>query len=719
VALTDSVATAVSTPRTATLSRRLWLVGLLAFGVLVLIPTWIVLPPDDEGLFLVILPTWFQSHFLFSSYPQWNPFVEFGGAHPGSESLIFHPFVVLLHWASPAFSIGLLYQVQLWIGLLSIWGVCRYLDVRRWVAAVCALTYTLGSVTLSLLYNFWPDLFVAWTLSPLLLLLLLKLLDSEKRTRRAFYSVAAGLCAALMILDGHTGVFPTFGIAFIAFLLGDFGRVKRVWPWLALAAGVLVASVGTRIFDLALETSRTPNAHAQQVYPFDFAHFFFYPIFRGAHDVRNTAFGLPFTVLAIVGLFWRGAGGRHALALRIAGAVACLGWFMPVHWIPALSGNWLFGQPFTLFAIVLAAVTLSRLWDAFPSYRPAIAAVGVAQSLILVVGFWSYYHTDLRRSLDYLDGKNVPTLMNVFKQQDIYRFFESQPDHAGTRVLMTQSARVRLWRTLTDYTWTSWEMHGLRLVNGHLRGDDMSEFQETKEALHGEIRGEQDLWRGPDDLERNADVLTVLDVGYVLATPTDHVANGLVPIHRFRLTEPSAADFHGDAPLHQFVAFDPTTIVVYRNPAHWADAHLVAPDAKALKTFPQRSTCQIPGLLCDNVSAIARSGRPGVTTTHWDGLTLDVGLKPSAADRVLMVSQQYRPGWHAKLSNGETISGFRLFGSVTGFDIPAGVTSAKVFFHATNRLLFSAISWITVLGSATFLIIAALMRWHREAGRGL
>jgi hypothetical protein len=716
VTFTDSVAAALARPRGSALTaRRAWLLGLVVFGAVVLIPTWIVLPPDDEGVFLVLSPTLFQAKHLFSSYPFWNPFVEFGGPHPGSESLIFHPFVLLLHWASLGFSIGLLYQVQLWIGLLSTWAVGRYLGLRQWIAALCAFTFALGSVTLSLLYNFWPDLMVAWTLSPLVLLLTLKLLDAETRSRRAFYSVATGLCGALMILDGHTGVFPTFGIAFIAFLIGDFERVRRVWPWLLLAAGVLIAAAGTRVYDLALETARTPNKHAQQVYPFDFSHFFLYPIYGGAHGPRNVAFGAPFAILAIVGLFWPRGRGRHALALRLGLAAPFLAWFMPVHWIAALSGNWLFGQPLVLFAIVVAGVALNNLWERYPRYRLGLAALAVAQVAILLAGFSTLYRHDLQRASDYLAGKQVPTLKNTFKQEPIYRWFEQRPDHSTTRALMTPGARLRLWRTLTDYQWSAWAWHGLRLVNGQLRGDDVSAFQETKEALHGEIRGEQNLWEGSkDDLPQNRSALDALNIGYVLATPGEKVAPNLVPVKRFVLPGPKPGHEQMKLPFGSY-AFPPrTTIVVYRNPDHWPDAQVVAPAATQLDRFTERGSCQIPGLLCDDLTPIERLGRPGVTHTEWHGTTLHVDLSPSPASRVLMVSQMYRPGWRAQLSDGRTVPGFRLFTGVTGFRIPAGTTSATISFHPTARIVFAAISWATVVLAALFLIAFPLLRRRRK-----
>src|SRR5262249_32003197 len=197
----DSIAQTLARSRSAVYAKP-WLpiVGLLVFGTMILIPNWILLPRDDEGLFVVINPTLFEARHLLGSYPFWNPFIEFGSPQPGSQSLIFHPFVVLLRFAPLAFSIALLYQVQLWIGLLSVWAASRRLSMNRWVAGICVVTYGLCSVTIQLQTDFWPDFWIVWTLAPLELFLLLKLLESPTRARRAFYSVAVGLCGALMVL---------------------------------------------------------------------------------------------------------------------------------------------------------------------------------------------------------------------------------------------------------------------------------------------------------------------------------------------------------------------------------------------------------------------------------------------------------------------------------------------------------------------------------------
>jgi uncharacterized membrane protein YfhO len=61
-----------------------------------------------------------------------------------------------------------------------------------------------------------------------------------------------------------------------------------------------------------------------------------------------------------------------------------------------------------------------------------------------------------------------------------------------------------------------------------------------------------------------------------------------------------------------------------------------------------------------------------------------------------MVSQLYRPGWEAALSNGTTVRGSRLFGGFTGFDLPAGIDSARITFTPTTRIVLTSFSWAAI-----------------------
>ena len=127
--------------------RWVWPLALLGFGVLVLVPTWIVLPPDDENLSKEILTTVFQSREIFSGhYPFWDPFVAFGTPEPRSQALIFHPFLLFVELLPLGAAIGAVYQLQLWIGIFSVWGIARHFRIGRWVAAL----FPSGDSTMSL-----------------------------------------------------------------------------------------------------------------------------------------------------------------------------------------------------------------------------------------------------------------------------------------------------------------------------------------------------------------------------------------------------------------------------------------------------------------------------------------------------------------------------------------------------------------------------------------
>jgi len=682
------------------LSGRWWAGASLAvLSVVVLIPTWIVLPPDDEGLFLEIQSTAFQAKHLFTD-SLWNPGIALGAPQPFNETLTYHPFALIYDFASPAFSIGFLYQIQLWIALFAVWAMCRHLGMRRWISVLCAFTFALSATTINYMTDFWPAIMVGWTLSPLLLLLVLKLLDSERRWSRAVLSVSAGLCASLMLLDGHAGVFPVFAIGLAAFLTGRLRRLPEIWPWLGVALLVFALASATKAYDLALETMLSDGApRKQQVYDMDWDSLFLYPLTHYDRHHRLIAFGGPFMVLTLVGLAYRRIAQRHADGLRLGVVISFLGWFVPVAWLPALSGNWYFRDPFTLFAILLAGITLQRLWDARPGWRPLLLAAAGLQIAVLVWGFYPFYRDNLSRAIDYLHGRNAVSLKDSFKNQPLYAYFEQRPDHRSTRAYMTSEAGRRLMRVpAIGYEFAGWDLHGLRLVNGSFRGIDMRELVPMDERLHSEIPGDKSLPKAQA-------ALNVLNVGYVLATPNDSVAPALVPLRRFTLQ-------------------DGRVIVVYRNPFAWPDAVVLSSKVKAIDHLPSRPGCAKPGLLCADFTPLEPLRRPGAHVhEEWHGTSLLVRLAPSAQPSVLLLSQMYRPGWEARLSDGRTVGGYPVLSGLPGrgltaFDLPPGARSAEIKFRPTKRLLLAGIGWATLFVGFGFVIAAALVAGRRRTGAG-
>src|SRR5206468_2019682 len=124
-----------------------------------------------------------------------------------------------------------------------------------------------------------------------------------------------------------------------------------------------------------------------------------------------------------------------------------------------------------------------------------------------------------------------------------------------------------------------------------------------------------------------------------------------------------------------------TTIVAYQNVLPWPDAVLLAASAKRLDALPRAPGCSTPGLLCASFLDVDFLRVTAGTQETWDGTDLHVRFLPKTpAPRVLMVSQLYRPGWEAELSDGKTVKGYRLFGGLTGFDLPGGVSSARITF---------------------------------------
>jgi hypothetical protein len=449
------------------------------------------------------------------------------------------------------------------------------------------------------------------------------------------------------------------------------------------------------VYDIALEASRSTGTRGHDVRSMDFSRLFLYP-FHSAAGGRTIALGGVFVVLALIGLFYRAVSGRYVNGLRVGVVVSFALWFVPVELVSIRSANYFTADPFIIFTIFLAALTFQTLWRRFPPLRLGLVAAALLQVVALVAGH-PFYRSDFDRVKEYLQGKSVPSIKDSFENRPIYRFFERQPAIGETRIYLAQGAMPRLFGRSSldkyqDYKFTGWSLHDLRLVEGKFKGIELNELLPSEGALLSKIRGD-------DRVVRSALTLDVLNIGYVLATSEDPVPPPLKPVQTFHLSHPDA------------------TIVAYRNPDAWPDAVVLEPGAKTLSLLPRRAGCPVPGLLCADFTSVARLRVPDrVRGQHWSDVNLSVDLSPASTPGVLMVSQLYRPGWEAELSNGHIVNGYRLFGGFTGFDLPPGVSSATVFYHPTARIVLTSVTWLTILLGLLFVGGAPLAR-RLAAGR--
>jgi hypothetical protein len=425
----------------------------------------------------------------------------------------------------------------------------------------------------------------------------------------------------------------------------------------------------------------------------NFWRLFLYPIDSPLHTGNNTrsvAIGGPFVLLAVVGLIYP-LRHRYANGLRAGMVASFVFWFIPLDWMHFRSTSYASGAPFAIFALFLAALTFQALWQRRPSWHRFLVVGAAVQAVVLLAGFYPFYRDGVREAYRYFSGSPASTsLKHALANQPIYRWFEKQPGISDTKIYMAAGADKRLFRKTVDYKFEGWPLHGLRLVNGLYKGVDMHELTPARVYLRGEIRGDPRV-------SSSAPTLDALGIGYVLATPGDRLASTLTPVTTFKLQRPDA------------------TIRVYRNPGAWLDAAVLAPAAKRLQTLPVRSGCTTPGLLCADFRPVARLRDPAVVQDEsWDGTELKLKLAASRGPKVLMLSQLYRPGWEAQLSNGRTVSGYRLFGGFTGFDLPAGVTSARISFTPTTRIVLTSITWATIFFGLLAMAALAVVRRRRS-----
>ena len=206
---------------------------------------------------------------------------------------------------------------------------------------------------------------------------------------------------------------------------------------------------------------------------------------------------------------------------------------------------------------------------------------------------------------------------------------------------MARLARDRLWRSLTDYEFTAWAWHGLRLVNGHFRGVDV---QRVPADEGGAAR------RDPGRAE---------PLGASPGQPAPREQRPRRPQHRLRARDAGGAGGVLARPAPALPARRLDRDRGVPQPCRLARRGRRSRSGEEPSTPP--AAARLRDLRACSATTSRRSWRCGTPARlrRSDGTErVSTSSSPRRRDpRVLMVSQMYRPGWRAKLSDGRTVDG--------------------------------------------------------------
>jgi hypothetical protein len=144
-------------------------------------------------------------------------------------------------------------------------------------------------------------------------------------------------------------------------------------------------------------------------------------------------------------------------------------------------------------------------------------------------------------------------------------------------------------------------------------------------------------------------------------------------------------------------------LTLYENATAWPDAFLTDMDAARL-TPSVYAGCGNDRLLCTELAPLAnrRLADAVAVRPRQDGF--DVRVLPAGSERLLVVSQMYRPDWVAT-SNGKALETVPVLRALLGVRVPPDAGSVEIRYRHTGAMLSIVAAWMTIAGAAVSLVV--------------
>ncbi len=655
--------------------------------------------PDDEELRSAMLATWLHARALAGGvYPYWTSALGFGLPHPLVPAFTLDPVLPLFALLPPDRATTILYGVHAVVGVAGCWLLTRAAGAHRWAAALAAATWALASPSQNyVITDFWPAEFVGWSIAPWLLLTAMRLLEATSRRAAWRAGVAHGLVAGLMVANGHPGHVPVFFAALAAMYLATPARTWRVRGPLLAALAVGAAVAAPTLVHVITEYLRFPplprENYGDTMTWADLWDLFARPFPVGSLDAmmlhvrertaRVPFYGGPMAVLTLACLAGLGRRAEHRGLVVACVACAVLVNMPGLRTFEWLSATFLFRDPLILTGIVLGAVA----WQRVASMRPRLAvALAVAQLAIMALATWPFVEYALKPST----REGAPVRLQLAETPLVQALHR----HAATDSRRWYIA-ARLDALVNDKQMrrdgigrNSLAFHGIPVANGLFKGVSVDPIHASRALPYGRVEGSETAAAQPE-------LLDVLGIRFVLALADEPVAPTLRQVGQVPST-------HG-------------TVRILVNDTAWPDAVFVDPAVRTM-TLPGGG-CDGEALFCKDVASLAAARQvtdPVRTTREAAGLTIRV--LPTAAERLLLVTEMFRPGWEADAA-GHRARVEPLAGALVGVAVPPGVDRVTLTFRPPLRVWAVRMSSVTLVLALGF-VLAGGRRPRRPSRSG-
>jgi hypothetical protein len=675
--------------------RYIW--AIFYFSIILMLPTYVIISPDEEGFYNSLIGAILKTRTLAAgNLPFWDSFHGIGMPYNTVSSINWHPIWLLLHKVPLSVVVSILYHLHALIGLYAMYGLARLVGMRNPTAFLCALSYICSTQGITYIFgeNFWPAGMIPLMLIPLILFFLIKFLYAEGSGARFLYSFSTSASMGFLALNCHLGMVLIMSIGLSIYLSMNWRRLIERWPWVLLVGCLIVVIAAPRFTDVLEELRRYPpgdNNYVRHYVDPSFLGLLFWP----AIDVkRGLAFGGPFFILSLVGIFWPGLKSVHRFAFSVSIIGCYLIWFVPLSTF--LPNNWGINRFITIFSVLLAGLVTEQLLNNFPKYKWWVVAFCFLQAFIVLFGAADYWHANARKAIDYVQNKKVKVLKVAFNTSPLTRAIETFDKGKDGRSYFTHEAEKILMRKLLyGYHFESLPLNGFRILNGRFNGIDYSDIHPNRAHMKAHIVGsKKNLF--------NKSLLDVLGIKYIFADLNEPVPPGLV----------RSALLPGN---------DNQIIAMYINPTAWPDAVVVSNKTRSLQPSLELGQNDKGLLFYDFRPLLGERIMGDSVTTKRDHGSIIIMLEPSIKKRTLLVSEYFRPGWKARWRSSEDMmetSVFPIYGHLIGIEAPKEALQIRLSYRPFNKTIFLYISLGTFMISVLLACVTSYALSRKRKIRG-
>ena len=640
--------------------------------------------PDEEEFRYTVLTSWLHVQALAQGhYSFWTSLLGFGVPQPLIANYWMHPLLPLLAFMTPPTWMRLLLAVHSILGAAGMWRLCRTLDIRPLVSAICAATFLLATPSQNyVLIDFWPSLWISLTSMPWVVLGAWRVLNGPPR-HLAGWAAGLGLLCGLVIATGNPGNVVIYGVVALAVLLAQPRAAAARWRYLLAAGIIAIAMTAPNAVLLATEQQffdpgLTRSSGSDPLRPGAAWDVFLRPLSQSGmpwdadvmeRGARTLFFGGPFALLAVIGclrLGWQ----RRDLAFAVM--LAALPLFIAAFPAMGSSDRYLFRDPLILCAVPLAGMAADRGLRGRVARWPTVALL-VAQLVIVPLAALPFLRETWQEGREGAPefhgavGEGTAAEALVASMQPPGRLLLSPDVDEDVRERGLLSSGIGV---------NALAYRGVPVVNGWFKGVSAGPIWPDERLFYARIRTPQALLESDPTLD-------VLGIRYVLAKPDERVAAGL---QRRALLPTARAE-----------------LVLYENQDAWPDAFLVDA-ATVAEQPPLLEGCENGGLLCRDLSHAAAQRRAmNVTVLRSEG-AIDVTLDPLDSAGVLVLTEMFRPQWQAS-SAGTALQTEAFAGSLMAVRVPAGATAVHLVYRPWPLIAATLLSFATVIGC--LVVIAA------------